>query len=54
VSRFEELQGAMDGVEYGMSPVSSKVARAAKVGMQFSGMLLPVKGVWRIVEVWNV
>ncbi len=48
------VRGAMDGVEYGMSPVSPAVARAAKVGMQFSGMLLPVRGVWQIVEVWNV
>jgi hypothetical protein len=48
------LQGAMDGVEYGMSPVPPEVARAAKVGMEFSGVLRPGKGVWQIVEVWNV
>ncbi len=43
-----------DGTEYGESPVPPAIARAARVGMQFSGMLLAERGVWRIVEVWTV
>jgi len=48
------LASYLTGEEYGSSPVPGKVASAARAGMQFSGSIVPQRGVWRIAEVWTV
>lgn len=48
------LDSFTSGEQYGASPVPEEVSAAARVGMQFSGAVVPVGGSWRIVEVWTV
>ncbi|MCG2808699.1 MAG: plasmid pRiA4b ORF-3 family protein, partial [Coriobacteriia bacterium] len=48
------LTSYMTGEEFGPSPVPGKVIKVARAGMIFSGAIVPLRGVWRIAEVWTV
>ena len=48
------LDSCLTEEQYGASPVPEEVSAAARVGMQFSGAIVPLGGSWRIVEVWTV
>ncbi len=48
------LEATLDPDRFGASPVPAEVAEVARVGMEFSGALVPERGVWRIAEVWTV
>ncbi len=48
------LDAYLTGEQYGASPVPEEVSAAARVGMQFSGAIVPLGGSWCIAEVWTV